>query len=412
MKYFFLSILSFFVFKTLGQTIDSTSQDYNREIENQITNEIVIPYPGLDFGTDPFNGYYHLSDFEYDYFDYINPYFEDPNKRIIFDLNENKFIIPPMETINQEHSIEVLVQNVNLFLYSAELSEIQNDFISNENLSEAKYKNSFSPFNYNLNDVYIDLSAFDIKSFSGTQDLRDIESQIAQINTNIKTIEEDLIRANERVLELEKFRIEYFVISEDINSEDDKEKKNELTLKLIGLYNKYDMNQDNASTVDNSIKEFRRKIEELRNKKKEFQISFASKQRELEILRSESTDLNVLLNNYSTNVISYQESIEALNRTIIYYERLLCLLYSDEPFPELLFNRNNMTFEEFGATNTQSVLNNLFERIDNIKKDYTDVLVSHQVAKSKVIEKDANGNMEGIDQVLSNVKASYNSISF
>ena len=324
-------------------------------------------------------------------------------KSIIFDAALNKFIEGPPKNLKQDESLEVIIRNVNLFLFKVILTESQNDQINTEKLSESKFSNSFSLENFNVTDVYLDLSAFPAGSFKTNSNLRKLTDSYQELERQLILDQNNLNETLNRISELEQYDSE----KEKLNNQKTDENKIEIETKIKELNNKLDIPQNvSIGDVLQSLRNHNDVILEALKSKK---IKIARLKNQIEQRTIQIDGIDGARTKFTSDAKKYQDAVQKLNDVIAYYEKLVCILHTNKPLYEIIELKDELTNEfisesnlDYGEyySNGTDLLDVLYKKLEKLGIAYESL--SHSYISVKNLEDSTSP--KGIDNVYTYIK--------
>lgn len=290
---------------------------------------------------------------------------ESKIKKITFDLNSDTLSYRSL-IMDKEEFIEVEIKNVNLFLYSIKLSEIQNDVINDSRLNENNTSLIINPVNYDISDVAIR----NIIIPPITSNIMDRDKKIKFEKTNYEIIRNsDKINVSiSGIAKILRLRNDYFTLSNDSNESDSK--KNEIKQSL----NLLDINGVNDDDIKLSSEA---KIVYHQNKIKQARESIKQQEAELLEIDKKSGLEAIKIADLTNNLHLYRKEITKLTATVHFYKALLCLLYSEKPFKELQKDRETLAGNYFTKTDQVGILQEMNKILMDLDEYYTKMLISY-----------------------------------
>uniref|UniRef100_UPI00404909CD NUDIX hydrolase n=1 Tax=Fulvivirga sp. TaxID=1931237 RepID=UPI00404909CD len=381
------------------------------DIPDEVLNRIFGTSSNAVFSTIPESDDYYGSDLLSKYYDEINDstpietenYDSSDTKYIIFNAAENNFKKPLPKSLSQKESLEVVIKDVNLFLYKVLLTESQNDQINTEVLSEVKLSNSFSLDNFNVKDVYLNLSGFPSNSFGTNSDLKKIMLSLEDQEHQLSFRQEILKDISKRLNELKIIDVKIDELKETLG-DTSLEYKNEVK-KLF-----YKFNVSTSTDIEEEINSLNSEYDTYLKSSRDDQLKVTNLRNQLNRKSTQIGEIAVARTEFTKYLKNYQKAVNDLNGVIAFYEKLVCILHTNQSFYKIQeakdvltsdFIYENQTDLYFNYTDDgTNLLDILYGKLKNLSENY-DALSNAYI---EVKNKDGTTGPKGIDNVYTYIK--------
>jgi len=281
---------------------------------------------------------------------------------IIFNARTGNLNTYPPYEVNQDGYIIFEIQDINLFRYSISVTELQDNIINSTNLSEGKTLINVDPSFYNLSNINLQIpneTKANNKEENAVQMLtieKSIEDKELEIERHIidsQINDAKYFDAKNRDTKRNDLAIEISELQKKIDATSNKKEKELLENLLIqkqtqetDLNLKYDKDRDDAyiSTYEDSTRVNQEKtLRGLKDSLRDLRFTFDSIRQIDDSKNSKIVDFDIKRKNYI-------RSMNSMNRLVDIYYRLINILYSDKGYDEISKEKDLVTTDLFGTT--------------------------------------------------------------
>lgn len=343
---------------------------------------------------------------------------------------------PPYE-VDQNGYIRFEVNNINLFRYSVTLTELQNNVINSSKLSEGNTQVSIDPMIFNLTDVNLNIQIIPVAPNDFTKALSAIGEEKSEMMKKIERKEKEIQkeeaqysvakkridRVNEIDLQLEtnKSNLNYLTsIGEDNLSKEqkaekadlEKQKRNlDLEKSSIDLINKIVDDKAYIKTYEETKKDvLEKELYALRDSLAEIEQRYNKK-----VLDDKTS--HSIFESFNSALGVYKESLNKLNAITDMYQRLVSVLYSDQPV-ENIKNEKNRIVKDFikeGEITGDNILKEAYQRLRDVDVKYYALSEVYSkvsaIDDEEIISSDSEDESTDISEIKDKSKEIFDKIS-